>query len=296
MKAAIVGAAGFSGGVLAAHLRKEGWDVAGYDVVQPTRPDAFQDFQLADAVRDPLRFPRGVEGIFYLAQSLRNCEAPEAFDRLFAVNTYGAVRAAEAGCGAGARFFFYASTGNVYEPSRSPLTENHPLRRDDPYALSKVSAEEILRLFTARMAVVSVRLFGLFGPGQQRMLPVTLLHKVRAQEPIVLEPAEGETGDTGGLTISFTYVEDAATCLAWMAQRAVERIPLPHAMNLGGPEPVTIRRFADTLGEILFIDPKYVRAAAVRQMDLIADLTLLRSSISPTFTPFREAMERSYRR
>ena len=62
---------------------------------------------------------------------------------------------------------------------------------------------------------------------------------------------------------------------------------------MAGPEPVSLRRFATAIGEILGIA---VRQAAprARTLNLIADLTLLESLVRPKFTPFAEAMVQSY--
>ena len=176
------------------------------------------------------------------------------------MNTYGAIKAARAAAAAGAGMFCYASTGNVYRPSLAALAENCPVRRDDPYALSKVAAEEALRLFAPHLPVIAVRLFGLFGPGQRKMLPVSLLEKVRSGQPITLEPAGDESGEPEGLTISFSYVEDTARCLRQLADVARDSASsLPAVLNMAGVEPISVRRFAATIGGILGIEPQFVR-------------------------------------
>ena len=260
MKAAIIGAAGFLGRVLCKQLQEAGWEVLAYDAVAPERPPAGVRFAALDILRDPLPLPRGIEALFYLAQSPRYRDFPQAADHLFGVNTLGAVKAAEAARAAGAGMVCYASTGNVYQPSLLPLAEDCPLRRDDPYALSKVAAEDILRLFRPHLPVIAVRLFGLFGPGQEKMLPATLLRKVRAGEPILLEPAKDETGEAEGLAVSFSYVDDTARCLAQIARLALAGTSLPAALNVAGPEAVSLRRFAAAIGENVGIRPRFERA------------------------------------
>jgi UDP-glucose 4-epimerase len=293
MKAAIIGAAGFLGRALASHLRQKGWQVHRYDVVRP--PDGTGlHFEILDVLHQPSVFPEGTQAVFYLAQSARYREFPEGADHLFGVNTYGPVRAAGAAVAAGAAFFCFTSTGNVYRPSLEPLREDHPLRRDDPYALSKVAAEEILRLFSGTMRVCSARLFGLFGPGQEKMLPVTLLECIRTGREIFLEPAPGDTGDPGGLEVSFSYVEDTARILGLLAETALEGREVPAAVNVAGPEPVSVRRFAGAIARRLGIEPRFSCAPTVRGLNLIADIGLLRSLLAPEFTSFDEAIERTY--
>ena len=104
------------------------------------------------------------------------------------------------------------------------------------------------------MPVIAVRLFGLFGPGQTKMLPVSLLEKVRSGQPITLEPAADESGEPEGLTISFSYVEDTARCLGQLAHVArTATSSLPAVLNVAGVEPISVRRFAATIGGILGI-------------------------------------------
>ena len=194
MKAAIIGTAGFLGRALCRRLQQEGWEVLAFDLSAP--PDGLPDgvrFAVVDILRDPLPLPQGIEAVFYLAQSPRYRDFPQGADHLFGVNAYGAIKAAAAARDAGAGVLCYASTGNVYQPSLAPLAESCPVRRDDPYALSKLAAEEALRLFRPRLATIAVRLFGLFGPGQEKMLPATLLQKIRGGEAIALG-----TGTRGG--------------------------------------------------------------------------------------------------
>jgi len=294
MKAAVVGAAGFLGRALCRRLLDCAWDVTGYDLAPPENLPAGLSFQRLDVLADAPTFAPGTDAVFYLAQSPFYRDFPESADHLFGVNTYGAIKAARAACGANARLFCYTSTGNAYAPSLEALAETHPVRRDDPYALSKVAAEEAVRLFASRMPVSVLRLFGLFGPGQTRMLPATLLARLRAGQEISLEPAEGEGDSTEGLTISFTFVDDAARVMEELAQRALRAGRLPAVLNVAPPEPVSLRRFAEEMGGVIGIEPRFVRARRTRTQNLIADVRLLDSVLRPVWTPFKRAMARSF--
>jgi nucleoside-diphosphate-sugar epimerase len=295
MRAAIVGAAGFLGRTLCRQLLDSGWEVFGYDVLAPDQLPGGLRFDLLDVLQHEIAFPQGIDAVYYLAQSPAYRDFPRAADHLFGVNTYGAIKAARAAWAVGARWFCYSSSGNVYAPSLEPLAESHPLRRDEPYALSKLAAEEALRLLAGRMSVLAVRLFGLFGPGQKRMLPTSLLARIRAGQEIVLEPAAGQTGQPEGLVVSFTYVADAARLLEELGRLALEGTALPGSLNVAGPEPISVRRFALEIGRVIGREPKFVRADTVRRHNLIADLGLLRTLLEPTYVPFSEAIARTCR-
>jgi nucleoside-diphosphate-sugar epimerase len=294
MKAAIIGAAGFLGSALSNCLLDGGWEVFGYDLAAPDRSPSGLQFQTFDVLYDDLVLPPEADVVYYLAQSPRYREFPRAADHLFGVNTYGAIRAAQTASAAGIRLFCYTSTGNVYAPSLAPLAEDHRVRRDDPYGLSKLAAEEALALFAGRMPVLCPRLFGLFGPGQKRMLPANLLARIRSGQKIVLEPVPGENSNAEGLCVSFTYVADAARLLEQLARLALAGKSLPQVLNVAGPESISIRRFSVELGRVVGIEPRFVHAPTPRMHNLIADIRLLGTLLTPRWTPYSEAMAHSF--
>ena len=297
MKVAVLGGAGFIGRALCARLAAEGDEVTALDLPSARFEAPGVAFRPLDVLRDAVAFEDGVEALFYLPQFAARREFPERAQFLFGVNTWGAVRAGEAAWRAGARFFAYASTGNVYAPSFRPSAEDAPLRRDDPYALSKIAAEEALALFAAdRLSVTALRFFGPFGPGVTRTLPAKLRERVLAGQPVYLEPRPGETGPTDGLVISFTFLDDLTACLRELARRAAEGERLPLALNVAAPEPVSIRRFTEALAACLGLTPIFELAEAPRPGDLIADVSRLQRLMEPSFTPFEEAMRRTFDR
>ena len=245
-----------------------------------------------DVVNRPVVFPRGTDAVFYLSQSPYYREFPQRAEHLLAVNVMGAVKAARAAVEAGARFFCYASTGNVYRPSFDPLAEDAPLRRDNGYALSKVMAEEALSLVHDSMALVSVRLFGVFGPGQRGMLVPNIRERVRNQQPIRLDGSPRHPGDDG-LRVSLCCIDDTVDCLVRLMQLACGGSPVPKQFNIAGPEPISIRRLAVEQGKLLQVEPKFERGEQVREFDLIADISRLRQFLNPTFSDFGESLART---
>ena len=292
MNIAIIGAAGFVGKVLSRICKESGHDVRGYDVANREDSDA-PDIEHLDVLADRVEFAPETDCVFYLAQSPFYREFPRRGDHLFGVNVQGAIKAATAAHERNVSFFCYASTGNVYQPSLEPRRESDPLRRDEPYALSKVMAEDALNLFRSTMALLCVRLFGVFGQGQQTMLPVRLREMIKAGQPITLAPAPQEMDNPQGLKISLCYVDDVARCLIRLAELATGGNSLPSALNVAGPEPISIRQFAETAGELMGIEPIFQIATEHRRFDLIAETAELQSLISPEFTPFGEAMSRT---
>lgn len=289
MRAVIVGAGGFIGRRLAARLRAAGAEVTCLDRVA----DASLDIHACDVVRDPVILSEGIDAVWYLCQSPHYRRFPEGCEDLFEVNALGALRVARAAAGAGARHFAYASTGNVYACGFEPFTESRPLRRDDPYALSKVIGEELIALLRPSLPAVALRLFGVFGPGQQGMLVPQLLARIAADEPVLLQPRPDGVADDGGLRISLRFVDDLVQDLVSLAGAALTGATLPSCINLGGAEAVSIRRLATMLAETAGVPVRFETGSAPRRTDLIADVSRLHALVPAVSTPLMEAVRRT---
>ena len=290
MKIAVVGAGGFIGSALVRHLARDEHAVAAFDLRAPRSQTPGVSFQPVDLLTSPLSLASSPDVVFYLAQSPAYQDFPNRGDELFGVNTFGAIKACNAAREAGARLFVYASTGNVYRPSFTPLREDGRVRRDEAYPASKVLAEEALALFRPHLAVTVVRPFGVFGPGQTAMLPVALRQKIDRGEVITLERSPSNPEDDGGLRMSFCYVKDAVYCLSRLAALGGEGRELPPVLNLAGPTPFSIREFAWAIARALGREPRFELVNRVRGWDLIADVSLLRATLDPAFTPLPQAI------
>lgn len=264
-------------------------EVVGFDVVDPKADYSFRTLDvLNEAVAlDP------ADAVIYLSQSPHYRDFAERGDHLFGVNVVGGLRAAKAAADAGAKVFVYASTGSVYGPSFEPLDESSPVRRDDPYALSKITAEDALRLLPDDMRIVCVRLFGVFGPGQQTMLVPALTGRVRRGEAMSIDANPQDAADKGGLRISLTYVDDVVASLTDICRRGVAGEDVPQVLNVAAPEPVSIRDVGEAIGAKLGVEPVFEDSGRARVFDLIADVSRLQAFGAPDFTPFRAAIDRT---
>jgi nucleoside-diphosphate-sugar epimerase len=135
MKVHVTGAGGFVGTLLTAELRRRGHDV------QPS---------LAEA-----------ETVVHLAAIAHRRASREELQE---VNVRLAERVAREAAAAGARLVFLSSLKVHGEESQAPLTEGSPIAPADPYAESKVRAEEALHAIGGlRLAVLRPPL--VYGPG-----------------------------------------------------------------------------------------------------------------------------------
>jgi UDP-glucose 4-epimerase len=290
MNISIIGASGFLGRHLCRALIERGDTVFAYDVAHSDKLPAKCHFEKLNIVKDNILLPKATDAVFYLAQSPHYHDFPEQADHLFAVNSWGPVKVAEAARKTGAKAFLYASTGNVYMPSFDALAENALVCRDDAYALSKLMGEEGLRLYKTFFKTVVFRPFGLFGPGQTAMLPVKIRSTIEGGAPVTVAPRPGEdANDAGGMEISLCYIHDAVQALVKLLDSAVADGVGEQTINLAGGDPISIRRLAKAIAETLSREVRFV-AVTPRKKNLIADVNRLVAATGIEFTPFETAM------
>lgn len=276
----IVGAGGYIG----RHLVKQ-CEASGVDVVQVSSRDNSGMNPETGLFSDHFTVPHGVDTIFYLAQSPRHRQMPDMASHLLSVNVISAIQIANAARRAQVRRLIYASTGNVYAPSYLPLRENAPLRRDNWYSLSKVHAEEALALFRNDMDLTIVRLFGVYGPGQEDRLLPNLLRAIMDEKEIQLNPRLDGQEDSDGLHISLCHIADTIRILLQVA--AMEGLA---CVNVASNEVLNIRGIATLMAQALGVAARFARGTSGRDSNLIADISLLERIISPHFVSFKEGL------
>ena len=154
----------------------------------------------------------GATAVVHLAARLHvNAPGPEATALYYEANVEGTRRLAEAARAAGVGRFVFASTINVYGPSRghAPWTEADGLEPDTLYGETKRDAEALVR---ALPGSVVLRLAAVYGPGMKGNYPA-LLGVLR--RGVRLLPGDGQNRRT------LVHVADAARALALAAEGGV---------------------------------------------------------------------------
>jgi UDP-glucose 4-epimerase len=111
-----------------------------------------------------------------------------------------------------------ASTQRVYQPAERPIREDAPLGPADPYAYSKLVAEQWCRMFAEQLDTPTtvVRLFSVYGPGQVGQgtsgVVSIFLDRARRGEPLTVHADQQR---------DLTWVGDVAQGI----RRAVESPP-----------------------------------------------------------------------
>jgi nucleoside-diphosphate-sugar epimerase len=167
-KVIVTGANGFIGRATVSRLRE-----SGYDVLERTSkdgdvadPDAWADLPAVDALIH-------LAGRSYVPASWNE---PSDFLR---TNVLGTARALDY-CRRHAARLILASAYVYGVPDVLPINERHPVRPNNPYALSKRLAEELCEFASAHQGVSTtvLRIFNVFGSGQR---PEFLIPTIMAQ-------------------------------------------------------------------------------------------------------------------
>lgn len=161
-------------------------------------------------VRDPatvLRLVEGAEVVYHLA-ALGSIPYSYAAPRSFVdTNTIGTLHVLEAVRACRTPRLVHTSTSETYGTARTvPITEQHPLQAQSPYAASKIAADKLVESYHLSFEVpaVTLRPFNTFGPRQsaRAVIPAVITQLAAGARQLKLG-AVAPTRD-------FTYVTDTA--------------------------------------------------------------------------------------
>lgn len=219
-RALVTGGAGFIGSTLSKMLIEKGYDVTVWDNLSTGKKSNLPKevtFQKIDIVESD--FPCiDVDHVFHLAAPISVQESLEDPLKYMKGCYYGTLRLMRWAEVNGIKTFQMASTAAVYgEPEEIPTTEGAKTAPMSPYAEGKLKAEKVLLSFQDKMTCTALRLFNVFGEGQNSTgsyapAVARFMDQVKRQNPITV------TGD-GTQTRDYIYVGDV--CRAFLA--AAER-------------------------------------------------------------------------
>lgn len=141
----VTGSSGRVGRAVVAALRAKGRAVRGFDL----RPSGAHGDEIIGSLEDAAKLveaTHGITDVLHLGAFMSWASADR--DRMYAVNVEGTRRLLDAASAAGVRRYVFASSGEVYPENRPeflPVTEDHPLKPNSPYGLTKLLGEEMVR-------------------------------------------------------------------------------------------------------------------------------------------------------
>jgi UDP-glucose 4-epimerase len=149
--------------------------------------------------------------------------------------------------GSAARVVYAGSRQQYGRPRYLPLDEHHPLDAIDVNGINKTAAEAATLLYHQVHGVrtCSLRLTNTYGPRMQMRHPRQGFVAWFVRQAI--EDEEIELYGGGDSLRDFNEVEDVVDAFLLAGDR---QAAIGEAFNLGHPEPLTIRQFAETLVEV----------------------------------------------
>jgi len=260
MRFLVTGAAGFIGHNLCAVLLRRGFEVWGLDDLSrgfAERVDWLRDMGM-EFVKLDIRDRDGVaeavsrirpDVVVHLAALI---SVPESFEKpeLYReVNVEGTGNLVSAANDSGVWRFVYASSAAVYgDPVKLPISEDHPTRPLSPYGETKLEGERlVLRSFTGGGKAVSLRLFNVYGRGQNLEYAGVItrfIERVREGKPPVI------FGD-GEQTRDFVHVLDVSEAVVRASEAELDKSDV---FNVASGKPVKIRDLAYMVARIFDVD------------------------------------------
>jgi NAD dependent epimerase/dehydratase len=256
----VTGAGGFIGGHLVERLVADGARVTGLvrynsrnerGTLDWLAPGIISEVEIVlGELRDIESVTRAVKGAEVVMHLGAQIAIPYSYANprdFFEVNVLGSLNVAQASLQAEVERVVHTSTSEVYGSAQQvPITEDHPLEPQSPYAASKLAADKLMDSWQRSygLPVVVLRPFNTYGPRQS----------ARAIIPTIISQAlAGETLRLGSLhpRRDLTFVEDtvAGMVAAARAPQAIGR-----TVQLGTGEAVSIGEIVDAVGELMHRD------------------------------------------
>jgi len=257
----VTGYSGFVGANLAASLAARGARVIG--IQSPSGIDwRTQGIGGVENVRFDLTDEGAVRAFVKDAQpvAIYNCAAYGAYSvqtdarRIFDVNVQAVRHLLESVRGlAGFRAFVQAGSSSEYGFNCSTPAEDAPTWPDSDYAVSKIAATSLVRLYARKHGVpaFSLRLYSLYGPYEDfsRLVPTLLLRAREGGWPPLVTPT---------ISRDFVYVDDAVRAFDAVVDRAPTLEP-GAIFNIGTGVRTTLGELTTVVRELFKVkaEPKF---------------------------------------
>ena len=219
-KVLVTGADGFIGSHLTEALVRAGYETRAFVMYNSLNSLGWLDHASSDVagnfevvsgdIRDPHGVTNAVEGcdiVLHLAALIAIPFSYDSPDSYVATNVTGTLNILQAARRLGTQRVVCTSTSETYGTAQFvPITEEHPLNAQSPYAATKVAADQLAlsfhKSFDAPVAVL--RPFNTYGPRQSaRAVIPTIISQIAAGKRKIKLGALSPTRD-------FTFVNDTA--------------------------------------------------------------------------------------
>ncbi|MER0449567.1 SDR family NAD(P)-dependent oxidoreductase [Streptomyces sp. Edi4] len=287
---AVTGAEGFIGSHLTEALVASGHRVramaqynsfSSYGWLETLSADVLDQVEIVlGDVRDPgsvRALAEGAEAVYHLAALIAIPYSYQAPHSYVDTNVTGTLNVLEAVRALETPRLVHTSTSETYGTARTvPITEDHPINTQSPYAASKAGGDRLADSYYASFAtpVVTLRPFNTYGPRQS----------MRAVIPTVIGQvaAGSRTITLGDLrpTRDFTFAVDTARAFLAVGTAPAERV-VGRTFNAGTGTEISVGDLVRLIGKVMGAeldvqeDGQRIRPANSEVMRLVADASRL---------------------
>lgn len=202
-------------------------------------------------IRDPFGVKQAMQDcdiVFHLAALIAIPYSYHSPQTYIETNINGTLNILQAARELNVQRVIHTSTSEVYGTAQFvPITEDHPLNAQSPYAASKIAADQFAQSFHRSFAtpVVTIRPFNTYGPRQSaRAVIPTIISQIAGGEQQLKLGALHPTRD-------FNFIEDTVAGFIHVATTAgIEG----EVFNIGSEFEVSILQTADTIRQIMNSD------------------------------------------
>jgi len=286
-KVLITGVAGFIGSHIAKRFIKEGYHVIGIDDLSngcisniPKNID-FLRFDLTN-YSEYKNIPKGCINILHLAgQSSGEISYHEPAKDL-EKNTLSTLNLIKYGIKNHSKKIIYASSMSIYgdvDLNSGCASENLEPNPKSCYGISKLASEKYLNLFKDKLPFIAMRMFNVYGPGQdmdnmkQGMVSIYLSQAIKLKK-ISIKGSLSRFRD-------FIYIDDVVE--SWF-KASISESALNQAINIGTGRKTTVNQIIKIIKEITKVnDIEVQEGTPCDQLGIYADNSKLKSLLN--FTP-----------
>lgn len=264
-KVLVTGADGFIGSHLTEMLVREGYDVRAFVMYNSLNSWGWLDHPgedvkghfevLAGDIRDPHGVANAMEGcdaVLHLAALIAIPFSYHSPDSYVATNVTGTLNVLQAARRLGTERVISTSTSETYGTAQFvPITEEHPVNAQSPYAATKVAADQLALSFqkSFETPVAVLRPFNTYGPRQSaRAVIPTIISQIAAGERCIKLGALHPTRD-------FTFVQDTAR--GFIQAMACDAC-IGEVTNIGSDFEISIMDTVNLIAEVMGADIEIV--------------------------------------
>lgn len=249
MKVLVTGGCGFLGARIAARLASRGDRVTVFDAVAPATAvpagAAVVTGDITDAEAVAEAVGGGIDAVVHCAAVVGVPASVRDPLRCVSVNVAGSVVLLEAMRRAGVRRLVHLSSNEVYgDASATPIAEDHPLRPQLPYGVTKLAVEQLCRDYGALYGIASVSLRGswIYAPDFPRpRLPNLLIDRLCRGEAVRFETGADSVMD-------YVHADDVTAAVAAALDRDRHRFD---AYNIGAGVGTPLPELAALAAELI---------------------------------------------